>query len=220
MAQCPVCGSEFSNIAGAVIKVKQNTISVCYKCYDEWNTYGRLTEENGDRIVKLYNAWEKGLDQYCKKDEDKKVILDFMYGIYSKYRTEVEKKAEQQKKIQSFKKMLDESENNFLITSGYNFEGYKIKKYYTVTSASTVMGTGIVSELSASLSDTFGMTSNAFEKKMDAAKEISHRKLALKAHLMGANAIIGVDFDYLTLGSNMIAVSANGTPVIIEKEEE
>ncbi len=129
------------------------------------------------------------------------------------------KKRRKKNKIQEFEKMLDESENNFLITSGYNFEGYKIKKYYTVASASTVMGTGLVSELSASLSDTFGLTSNSFEKKMDAAKEISHRKLALKAHLMGANAIIGVDFDYLTLGNNMIAVSANGTPVIIEKND-
>lgn len=52
---------------------------------------------------------------------------------------------------------------------------------------------------------------------MDAAKDISQRKLALKAYLMGANAVIGVDYDYLTIGNNMIAVSANGTPVVIQK---
>ncbi|HBC98311.1 MAG TPA: hypothetical protein DC053_01320 [Lachnoclostridium sp.] len=36
---------------------------------------------------------------------------------------------------------------------------------------------------------------------------------------MGGNAIIGVDFDFFTLNNNMIAVSANGTSVIIEELE-
>ena len=34
---------------------------------------------------------------------------------------------------------------------------------------------------------------------------------------MGANAVIGVDFDYLTFSNNMIGVVANGTAVNIEK---
>lgn len=61
--------------------------------------------------------------------------------------------------------MLNESKDSFLITSSHGFEGYEIKKYYTIISASTVMGTGLISEISASISDSFGMTSNAFEKK-------------------------------------------------------
>lgn len=38
-----------------------------------------------------------------------------------------------------------------------------------------------------------------------------------KALQLGANAIIGVDFDIMTIGNNMIVVSANGTAVIIKK---
>lgn len=34
---------------------------------------------------------------------------------------------------------------------------------------------------------------------------------------LGSNAIIGIDFDITTLSNNIIAVSANGTAVVIEK---
>ena len=36
--------------------------------------------------------------------------------------------------------------------------------------------------------------------------------------LKGANAIIGIDIDYITFSNNMIGVVANGTTVIIEKK--
>lgn len=36
----------------------------------------------------------------------------------------------------------------------------------------------------------------------------------------GGNAIIGVTFDYISFGSDMISVVANGTVVQIEKQDE
>lgn len=39
------------------------------------------------------------------------------------------------------------------------------------------------------------------------------------ALVAGANAIIGVDFDYITFNNNILGVSANGTAVVIQKEE-
>ena len=41
----------------------------------------------------------------------------------------------------------------------------------------------------------------------------------IKSADKGGNAIIGVDFDYITFHGNMIGVVANGTSVIIEKVE-
>ena len=41
--------------------------------------------------------------------------------------------------------------------------------------------------------------------------------MILKSHELGGNAIIGVDFDYITFGNNMIGVVANGTSVVIEE---
>ncbi|MCI8389973.1 MAG: YbjQ family protein [Roseburia sp.] len=40
-----------------------------------------------------------------------------------------------------------------------------------------------------------------------------------KALNVGANAVIGVDLDLMTLTNNMIVVSANGTAVLIEEEK-
>lgn len=106
---------------------------------------------------------------------------------------------------------------DFMLTSGYNFEGYKIIEYNGVVSGEVVMGTGFLSEISASINDLLGSTSEEFRKKMKKAKEIAISRMIESAVSKGGNAIIGVDFDYMTFGNNMIAVSANGTSVVIEK---
>jgi len=105
------------------------------------------------------------------------------------------------------------------VTTGYNFEGYSITKYLSVISGQTVMGTGVWSEFSSSLQDFFGLEASVFSSKLDAAKENAFESLKLKAARLGANAIIGVDFDYITFSNNMIGVIANGTGVVIEKKE-
>lgn len=107
-----------------------------------------------------------------------------------------------------------------LLTSGYNFEGYKIISYNGIVSGEVVMGTGFLSEFSASLDDFLGSTSEAFSDKIVKAKEISLSKMITASCARGGNAIIGVDFDYTTFANNMIAVSANGTSVVIEKTKE
>ena len=52
------------------------------------------------------------------------------------------------------------------------------------------------------------------------AKNAAKRRLVEQSVLAGGNAIIGVDFDYITFAGNMLGVSANGTSVTIEKMEE
>lgn len=117
------------------------------------------------------------------------------------------------------KKDMDNRRINHMLTSGYNFEGYKIVSYNGVVSGEVVLGTGFLSELSASINDFWGLASDEFASKMVKAKEISTSKMIDSSVLKGGNAIIGVDFDYTTFGNNMIAVSANGTSVKIEKNE-
>ncbi len=104
-----------------------------------------------------------------------------------------------------------------MLTSGYNFEGYKITSYNGIVSGEVVLGTGFLSEFSASINDFFGSMSEEFGMKMKQAKDIATSKMIDSSIVNGGNAIIGVDFDYTTFGNNMIAVSANGTSVVIEK---
>ena len=140
---------------------------------------------------------------------------------------EKRRKAEAQKWMEEVQKKIEEANatkeirrKNFMITNGYNFEGYVIKQYIGLTSGSIVIGTGFFSEFSASISDLWGTENNSFSEKMEKARRGAIEKLQNQALDMGANAIIGVDVDLTTLSNNMIGVIANGTAVIIEKIEE
>lgn len=103
-------------------------------------------------------------------------------------------------------------------TTGYNFEGYKITQYLDLVTGATVLGTGFLSELSAEINDLLGTPSDLFSDKLHQAKEYAQSKMVTNAVNIGANAIIGIDFDYITFAKNMIGVTATGTAVIIEKE--
>lgn len=96
--------------------------------------------------------------------------------------------------------------------------GYNIVRYCGIISAETVLGTGMLSEWSLSLNDFFGTTSETYQSKLAVAKQSAQDKLKVIAATQGANAIIGIDFDILTLANNAIVVSVNGTAVLIEKK--
>ena len=112
---------------------------------------------------------------------------------------------------------IQKNRENFILTTGYNVEGYCIVKYNKIVSGEIVLGSGFLSELSGQLNDFFGTNSNLFSEKIRQAKEMAQKNMVEDALQFEANAIIGVDFDIMTIGNNMIAVSANGTAVTIEK---
>ena len=114
-----------------------------------------------------------------------------------------------------------------LITSGFNFDGYRVVKYsgyisgddaMTVSRGSSFTDGGVRDKLMASL----------VEIRRNALRELKEA-----AYDLGCNAIIGVDFDYITLDPQtanlsggttyqpyVFCVTANGNAVIIEKIED
>ena len=106
-----------------------------------------------------------------------------------------------------------------LTTTGYNFQGYTIYQYVGVESGEVVLGTGFLSEINASFNDLFGFASDAFEDKIDRARSAALDKLLSKALYRAANAIIGIDFDYVIFSGNLLGVIATGTLVKIQKED-
>jgi len=48
---------------------------------------------------------------------------------------------------------------------------------------------------------------------MNEARSIAIKEMEEKAQALGADAIVGVDIDYETVGNNMMMVSASGTAV-------
>lgn len=111
-----------------------------------------------------------------------------------------------------------------LITSGFSFDGYKITRYSGYISGDDAV--------QIPRSTPFGgnngknLTDALVKIRIQAIKELKEA-----AYDLGCNAVIGVDFDYITLEPEtanlgggtlyepyIICVTANGNAVVIEKE--
>ena len=164
--------------------------------------------------------------KYCNAELTDQMLSDgfcFQCGkpIHFKSDEEIRNEGITQKETERIEhiKQIYEAIKDFKSTTGFNFEGYKIVDYIKVISAETVLGTGFLSEFSASISDFLGTENQSFSDKLESAKDSATKKLTNKAISLNANAIIGIDYDYVNFSSNIIGVIANGTAVKIEKCE-
>lgn len=169
---------------------------------------GRTDVLFSDDEVKSINKYELGKMIDFARDKYKVNNVDFNEELWKsrEYKEQVSKQESIKYNIKSH-----------MLTTGYNFEGYKIVDYKGVISEQVVLGTGFLSEFSSSFSDFFGTEANGFSNKLERAKEAAQERLIEKSVLAGGNAIIGVDFDYIMFSNNMIGVIINGTSVMIEE---
>ncbi len=119
--------------------------------------------------------------------------------------------------LEEVKEKYDADIESFLMTTTNHLEGYSVQAYQGIASSEVVIGTGAMSEFMAGASDLFGTEDSAFSKKLLQARNAAQKKVAIRAYHLKANAIVGLKFDYFTIGSNMIAVSCSGTAVVVTK---
>lgn len=105
-----------------------------------------------------------------------------------------------------------------IITTTPNIEGKKIVEYRGIVVGEAVMGANVFKDLFASIRDIVGGRSGSYEDELTKARKIAFSELEQEARMMGANAVVGIDIDYETVGSqgSMLMVSINGTAVRIE----
>ncbi|HET9571729.1 MAG TPA: heavy metal-binding domain-containing protein [Bacteroidales bacterium] len=105
-----------------------------------------------------------------------------------------------------------------IITTTPSIEGMRIVSYLGIVSSEAVVGANIFRDLFASIRDIVGGRTSSYEGVLRGAKESALKELQEYAAALGANAIVGIDLDYETVGSNgsMLMVSASGTAVVIE----
>ena len=105
-----------------------------------------------------------------------------------------------------------------LITTTSNIEGKRITQYVGLVNGEAIIGANLVKDFFSGISDIVGGRSGAYEQGLREAKSLAIKDMIDQATRLGANAIIGVDLDYQTIGNNgaMLMVSANGTAVVIE----
>ena len=102
-----------------------------------------------------------------------------------------------------------------IITTTNNIEGKPIDKYLGLVSGETIIGANLFKDIFASIRDLVGGRSGSYESVLREAKEIALKEMQQKAEQLGANAIVGIDLDYETLGkaNGMLMVTASGTAV-------
>ena len=105
-----------------------------------------------------------------------------------------------------------------IITTTSNVEGKIIVEYKGIVFGEVIAGIHAFKDIAASWSNFFGGRSKSYEKETMRAREAALRELQARAIEVGANAIVGVKFDYEMLGpdNGMMMVVASGTAVIIE----
>jgi uncharacterized protein YbjQ (UPF0145 family) len=105
-----------------------------------------------------------------------------------------------------------------LVTTTSVLEGKRITSYLGLVSGEAILGANIFRDLFAGIRDIVGGRSAAYEKELRRAKDIAVQEMIDQAKALGANAVVGVDLDYETVGQSggMLMVSASGTAVITQ----
>ncbi len=105
-----------------------------------------------------------------------------------------------------------------LVTTTPTIEGHVIREYRGIVAGEAILGANLFRDFFASIRDLVGGRSGAYEKVLADARETAINEMAQEAAALGANAVIGVDIDYETVGQNgsMLMVTAAGTAVIAE----
>ena len=90
--------------------------------------------------------------------------------------------------------------------------------YYGIVTGETIIGANLFRDFFASIRDIVGGRSGSYEEVLRQAKDTALREMQDQAALLGANAVVGVDLDYETVGDSgsMLMVTASGTAVRIE----
>lgn len=104
-----------------------------------------------------------------------------------------------------------------LLTTTPTIEGRPISQYLGVVTGETIIGANVLKDFMASITDFFGGRSGSYENVLREAKDSAMKEMSQRAQAMGANAVVGIDLDYETVGANssMLMVTCSGTAVVI-----
>ncbi|RXF73387.1 heavy metal-binding domain-containing protein [Hansschlegelia zhihuaiae] len=104
-----------------------------------------------------------------------------------------------------------------LITTTATVEGHRIVQYHGLVSGEAILGANVFRDMFAAIRDIVGGRAGSYEKELKRARDIALDDMADEAKARGANAVIGVDLDYETVGKegSMLMVTASGTAVTL-----
>ncbi|EKK02010.1 protein belonging to uncharacterized protein family UPF0145 [Rhodopirellula baltica SH28] len=112
----------------------------------------------------------------------------------------------------------DPDEINFQIempmTTTSTFETHTIEAYRGPVFGETIYGANVLRDISAVFTDVVGGRAGDYEKVLIRGRNAALAEMSERAKQLGANAVIGIRFDYSTVGRSMLMICSSGTAVI------
>jgi uncharacterized protein YbjQ (UPF0145 family) len=103
------------------------------------------------------------------------------------------------------------------ITTGLNFEGYRVVKELGIVRGITVRSRNIIANIGAGLQSLIGGNISLYTELCEKAREEAFEFMIQHADEMGANAIIAMRYDANEVTAGITEVLAYGTAVVVER---
>jgi uncharacterized protein YbjQ (UPF0145 family) len=93
--------------------------------------------------------------------------------------------------------------------------GAQVAQFLGIVNGEAIIGANIFRDMFSSVRDVVGGRAGGYERALAGAREAALEEAKSVAKEMGANGIVGIDFDYEVLGetNGMMLVSVTGTAV-------
>jgi uncharacterized protein YbjQ (UPF0145 family) len=107
---------------------------------------------------------------------------------------------------------------NLILSTTPTLEGKKITGYLGIVTGEAIIGANLFRDIFAGIRDIVGGRSGSYEEVLREAKNNALNEMEDNARRLGANAVVAIDLDYETVGTNgsMLMVTASGTAVVTE----
>ncbi len=106
-------------------------------------------------------------------------------------------------------------EGFFLSTVVPSGEGARVERYLGIVNGEAIIGANIFRDLFSSVRDVVGGRAGGYERALSGARDAALEDLIASAKELGADGVVGIDFDYEVLGAEngMMMVAVSGTAV-------
>jgi uncharacterized protein YbjQ (UPF0145 family) len=106
-----------------------------------------------------------------------------------------------------------------LLSTTHALPGYRVVKVLGVVNGMSIRTRGMLGRFMAGIEAAFGGRSESYIVELKKARDEALQDLIREASRLGANAVIGIDFETSEVLEGFIVVTATGTAVVVEPEQ-
>ena len=103
----------------------------------------------------------------------------------------------------------------FLATVVPDGNGARVEKFLGIVNGEAIIGANIFRDMFSSVRDVVGGRAGGYERALSGARDAALDDMMAAAKELGADGIVGIDFDYEVLGetNGMMMVAVSGTAI-------